>query len=148
MSTSYNSWLFDSSQRDIIVDLYFFVVGNVIDFDFILQEFGYRLLVLVVFNFIHLKRNKFEASHPFIKSRLIGYHLLFDDQSKNILDVFDLDLMWNGFDIYENIWLNNLKWINMFELKCFFIKMIIPYISYFQIWFKLVDPWNCINVPY
>ena len=66
--------------------------------------------------------NKFEASHPFVKSHLTGHHLLFGNHSENHLNVFD---------IYENVWLNSLKCISMFEFKCF-TKMIIPYISYLQ----------------
>ena len=53
--------------------------------------------------------------------------------------MFDLDLIWNGFDIYENVWLNSLKYINIFEFNVF-IKMIVPYISYLQTWLKLFDP--------
>ena len=33
MSMGYNNWLFGPCQQDIIVDLYIFVVGNVIDLD-------------------------------------------------------------------------------------------------------------------
>ena len=57
--------------------------------------------------------------------------MLFGNYSENNLNVFDLDLIWNGFDIYENVWLNSLKCISMFEFKCF-TKMIVPYISYLQ----------------
>ena len=34
-----------------------------------------------------------------MKSHLIGHHLLFDNQSKDILNVFDLVLMINCFEM-------------------------------------------------
>ena len=43
--------------------------------------------------------------------------MLFGNYSENNLNVFDLDLIWNGFDIYENVWLNILKCISIFELN-------------------------------
>ena len=45
--------------------------------------------------------------------------MLFGNYSENNLNVFDLDLIWNGFDIYENVQLNSLKCISIFELKRF-----------------------------
>ena len=78
-----NSWPYDSSQRVIIVDLITLVNG----------------LQLLTFGFVHLNKNKFESSHSFMKSHLIGHHLLFDNQSKNILNVFDLVLMRNCFEL-------------------------------------------------
>ena len=41
--------------------------------------------------------NKFETSYSIVKSPLIGYHLSYDNQSKDILNVFDLVLMINFF---------------------------------------------------
>ena len=99
----------------------------------------------VTFDYVHLKRNKFEANHPFVKFHLTKRYLLFGNQNKNNWNVFYLDLIWNGFDIYENVWLNCLKCISMFELKRF-MKMIIPYISYLEAWMKIFDPWNYINI--
>ena len=32
-------------------------------------------------------------------SHLVRYHLLFNIQSKNILNVFDLNLIWNSFEM-------------------------------------------------
>ena len=69
-----NSWPYDSSQRVIIVDLITLVNG----------------LQLLTFGFVHLNKNKFESSHSFMKSHLIGHHLLFDNQSNIIFNAFDL----------------------------------------------------------
>ena len=83
-----------------------------------------------MFGSVHLRRNKFEVSHPFVKSHLIGHHLLFNNQSNNILDAFDLDLIWNCFDIDIKMF----YWKVLDALACLnskgFIKMIIYYIPY------------------
>ena len=52
----------------------------------------------MTFGFIHLNYNKFETSHSFVKSHLIGHHLSYD-KSKDILNVFDLVLMKNCFEL-------------------------------------------------
>ena len=53
----------------------------------------------MTFGFVHLKWNKFETSHSFVKSHLIEHRLLFDNQSKDILNVFDLVLIINCFEM-------------------------------------------------
>ena len=53
----------------------------------------------MTFGFVYLKKNKFEVSHSFVKSHLTRCHLLFNNQSKNILNVFYLNLIWNFFEM-------------------------------------------------
>ena len=53
----------------------------------------------MTFGFVHLKWNKFETGYSIVKSHLIGHHLSYDNQSKDILNVFDLVLMRNCFEM-------------------------------------------------
>ena len=49
--------------------------------------------LLLTFGFVDFKWNTFETSYSIVKSYLIGHHLPYDNQSKDILNVFDLVLM-------------------------------------------------------
>ena len=55
------------------------------------RSFGYLLLVLEVFCFVHLKMNKFEVDHLFEKPYMTGYHLIFDDYSKMMILMFFIE---------------------------------------------------------
>ena len=101
----------------------------------------------MIFGFVHLKWNKFETSYSIMKSHLIGHHLSYDNQSKDILNVFDLVLMRNCFekDMRKFCW---KVWMYCILNSKVFVKISICYISYLQAWLKMFDSWNCINVPY
>ena len=53
----------------------------------------------MTFGFVHLKWNKFETSYTIVKSHLIRHHLSYNNQSKDILNVFYSVLMRNCFEI-------------------------------------------------
>ena len=101
----------------------------------------------MTFGFVHLKWNKFETSYSIMKSHLIGHHLSYDNQSKDILNVFDLVLMRNCFemDMRKFCW---KVWMYCILNSKVFVKISICYISYLQAWLKMFNPWNCIKVPY
>ena len=72
-----------------------------------------------------------------MKSHLIGHHLLFDNQSKDILNVFDLVLMRNCFEMYMRKVVEKFEYISVLKSKVF-MKISICYISYLQAWLKNV----------
>ena len=101
----------------------------------------------MTFGFAHLKWNKFETSYSIVKSHLIGHHLSYDNQSKYILNVFDL-VWWEI--VLKWIWerfVEKFECISILNSKVF-MKISICYISYLQSWLKMFDPWNYINVSY
>ena len=97
----------------------------------------------MTFGVVHLKWNKFETSYSIVKYHLIRHHLSYNNQSKDILNVFDLVLMRNCFEMD----MRKFECISILKSKVF-IKISICYIFYLQAWLKMFDPWNCINVPY
>ena len=102
----------------------------------------------MTFGFIHLKWNKFETSHLFVKSHQIEYHLLFDNHSKYIFECiwfgFDKKLFWNE---YKKVLLKSFEYISMFNSKSFYENEYMLYLL-FVIIIKMFDSWNCIDVPY
>ena len=67
--------------------------------------------------------------------------MLFDKQSKNILNVFDMKLFRHK---YENVWLESFECIIMFELKSF-MKIVSYNISYFASELEIFDPWTAVD---
>ena len=97
----------------------------------------------MTFGFVHLKWNKFETSYSIVKSHQIGHHLSYNNQSKYILNIFDLVVLkwiWGSF-------IEKFECISILNSKVF-MKISICYISYLQAWLEMFDLWNCINVSY
>ena len=102
----------------------------------------------MTFGFVHLKWNKFETNHSFVKSYITGPHICYLITS---VKIFWMHLIWFWWEIV-------LKWlwesfVEKFECLSIlnsevFMKISICYIFYLQIWLKMFNSWNCINVPY
>ena len=67
-----------------------------------------------------------------MKSNLIEYHLLFDHQSKDILNAFDLVLMRNCFEMDMRKFVEKFECISILNSKVF-MKISICYIFYLQV---------------
>ena len=100
----------------------------------------------MTFGFVHLKWNKFETSYSIVKCLLIGYHLSYDNQSKNILNVFDLGwleivLKW----IWENF-VEKFECITILNSNFFYENKYMLYLLFASM---IENVWsNCINGPY
>ena len=82
---------------------------------------------MLTFRFVHLKWNKFETSHSFVKPHLTGHNSLFDNQSKDILNVFDLVLMKNSFEMDMRKFAEKFECISILNSKVF-MKISIRYL--------------------
>ena len=65
--------------------------------------------------------------------------------------IFWMYFIWFWWEIVLKwIWesfVEKFECISVLNLKVF-MKISICYTSYLQVWLKMYDPWNCINVPY
>ena len=106
------------------------------------------LLIFVMFGFIHLKMNKFEASHPFIKFQLIGtiYYLI------TRVKIFRLHIIWIWYEIIINLNMKIFGWKVLDVLTClnwkkFMKKLNIVFFICNHNW-NFFYLWNCTNISY